>query len=188
MVTNDESLPRRSFGWSNMFVAAEDDPRADGGWDNNERSVLLGFLADRRLTLELKCEGLDAGQMARQSVPPSDMSLLGLVRHLTSVEHHWCQRVIAGHDVDRLYCDHEGADRSFSVDPDADLVESAWSTWRTTVAASNGVIKGVEDLGQIAKAQHLPVREILVHLIREYSQHLGHADLLRERIDGRVGQ
>ena len=75
-----------------MFVHEDDDPRSDGGWDNDERSVLLGFLADRRLTLELKCAGLDAAQMARPSVPPSDMSLLGLVRHLTSVENYCRQR------------------------------------------------------------------------------------------------
>lgn len=184
----DESLPQRVFGWWDMFVNEADDPRADGGWENDERSVLLGFLSDRRLTLELKCSGLDADQMAQQSVPPSDMSLLGLVRHLTSVENYWFQNVIAGHATERLYSDPSGADLAFVVEPDASMVEGAWGAWRGEVARSDEVVAGVADLGQLGAGSAVPVREVLVHLIREYAQHLGHADLLRERIDGRVGQ
>ncbi|MBA2269896.1 MAG: DinB family protein [Chthoniobacterales bacterium] len=171
-----------------MFVNEADDPRADGGWDNDERSILLGFISDRRLTLELKCSGLDADQMAQQSVPPSDMSLLGLVRHLTSVENHWFQTVIAGRTGDRLYTDPNGADLAFVVEPDAGMVEEAWATWHREVARSDDVVASVSDLGQVGAGTAVPVREVLVHLIREYAQHLGHADLLRERIDGRVGQ
>lgn len=185
---NEEQLPERRFGWSNMFVPDDEDPRADGGWNNDERSVLRGFLSDRRLTLELKCEGLDAHQMAQQSVPPSDMSLLGLVRHLTSVEQHWCQHVIAGQQIDRVYRGPDGLDHAFAVEPEVELVESAWAAWRQEVNRSDEVILGVADLAQVGRGKPVPVREILVHLIREYSQHLGHADLLRERIDGRVGQ
>lgn len=184
----DENLPQREFGWWDMFVNDNDDPRADGGWNNDERSVLLGFLADRRLTLELKCAGLDAEQMARQSVPPSDMSLLGLVRHLTTVENHWFQNVIAGVSDERLYSDSDGTDLAFVVEADGNLVEGAWSAWRNEVARSGQVVAGIADLGQLGSGEPLPVREVLVHLIREYAQHLGHADLLRERIDGRVGQ
>ncbi len=187
-MATDEKLPKREFGWWDMFVNENDDPRADGGWDNDERSVLLGSLADRRLTLELKCAGLDAEQMARQSVPPSDMSLLGLVRHLTTVENYWFQNVIAGATDDRLYCDSEGTDLAFVVEPDAHEVEVAWSAWRNEVARSEQVIEGIVQLGQLGSGKPVPVREILVHLVREYAQHLGHADLLRERIDGRIGQ
>jgi len=171
-----------------MFVNEADDPRADGGWDNDERSVLLGFLSDRRLTLELKCSGLDAHQLARQSVPPSDMSLLGLLRHLTSVENYWFQNVIAGRTGDRLYLDANGADLAFVVVPDDEMVSEAWSAWRSEVARSDQVLAGVSDLGQLGEGTAMPVREVIVHLIREYAQHLGHADLIRERIDGRVGQ
>jgi len=181
-------VPRREFGWWDMFVHEDDDPRADGGWDNDERSVLLGFLSDRRLTLEMKCAGLDAQQMTRQSVPPSDMSLLGLVRHLTSVENYWFQQVIAGNDGERLYRDESGEDISFDVVSDPDLVDRAWSVWRNEVARSDRCISDISDMGTLAKAKPMPVREVLVHLIREYAQHLGHADLIRERIDGRVGQ
>ncbi len=187
-MANEEQLPERRFGWSDMFVPDEDDPRADGGWDNDERAVLLGFLSDRRLTLEMKCQGLDANQMVQQSVPPSDMSLLGLVRHLTSVEQYWCQQVIDGEQIDPRYRDSNGADVAFLVEADPELVESAWAAWRAQVERSNEVLIGVADLGQQGRGKPVPIREVLVHLIREYAQHLGHADLIRERIDGRVGQ
>ena len=71
----DADLPPRQFGWSDMFVDPQDDARADGGFENNERAMLVGYLSDRRLTLQMKCAGLDAGGMARRSVPPSDLSL-----------------------------------------------------------------------------------------------------------------
>ena len=79
----DRDPPGRHFGWSDMWVAPHDDPRVDGGFDNNERAMLLGYLSDRRLTFEMKCADLDPDAMAARSVPPSDLSLLGLLRHLT---------------------------------------------------------------------------------------------------------
>ena len=92
MVTSEE----RKFGWWDMFVDPEDDPRSDGGFENTERDVLLGFLNDQRLTFELKCADLDAEQMARRSVEPSNLSLLGLLRHLAGVERIWFRRQMAG--------------------------------------------------------------------------------------------
>lgn len=180
--------PERRFGWWDMFVPPEDDPRADGGWDNDERSVLCGFLADRRLTLQMKCAGLDAEQMARQSVPPSDLSLLGLVRHLASVEHHWFRRVIGGEDVPALYVAPDGRDLAFEVVASDDAVSEAWATWRREAAYAEELLRRHEDVGALGQGEPVPLREVLVHVIREYSQHLGHADLIRERIDGRVGQ
>ena len=172
-----------------MFVPEADDPRTDGGWGNTERDVLLGFLADRRLTLELKCAGLDAEQMVLPSVPPSDLTLLGLVRHLASVERHWIQIVVEGREgVTRPYVDAEGDDLEFVVAADPAMVDEAWSTWRAETANTDAVVARTPDLGQLGAGRPVPVREVLVHLIREYAQHLGHADLLRERIDGRVGQ
>lgn len=183
-----ETLPARRFGWSDMFVHEDDDPRADGGWANDERSVLVGFLDDRRHTLELKCQGLGAEQLARRSVPPSDLSLLGLVRHLASVENHWFQQVLAGTGGARLYSDADGSDRAFDVEADPSMVEEAWATWRDEVAKGRAVLDAITDLGMLGVGEPVPVREVLVHLIREYAQHLGHADFLRERIDGRIGQ
>ncbi len=188
MADETEELPERRFAWSDMFVHHDDDPRADGDWDNTERAVLTGFLADRRLTLELKCADLDAEQMARPSVPPSDLSLLGLVRHLAGVEQYWFRQAIAGERVDRLYVDDEGEDLAFTVEPDPGVVAEAWATWRSEVAYAERLVEDTPDLGQLGRGRPVPLREVLVHLIREYAQHLGHADLLRERIDGRVGQ
>jgi Protein of unknown function (DUF664) len=92
----------RSFGWKDMFVRPEDDPRSNGGLDG-ERATLTNYLRDYRLTLELKCTGLDADGMAARSVPPSNLSLLGLVRHIAEVERNWFRRVLAGQDVAWLY-------------------------------------------------------------------------------------
>lgn len=150
--------------------------------------MLLGFLSDRRLTLEMKCAGLDADQMAQRSVPPSDLSLLGLVRHLAGVEHFWFRHVIAGETGDRLYVDGTGTSTDFEVAPDPAMVDEAWRTWRGETAHADSLMARIDDLGQIGAGEPTPVREVLVHLIREYAQHMGHADLLRERIDGRVGQ
>src|ERR1700678_2764480 len=91
-------LPVRSFGWWDMFVSPDDDPRSTGGFAG-ERDTLTGHLRDQRLTLEMKCAGLDAGEMAARSVPPSNLSLLGLVRHLTNAERFWFRRVLAAQDV-----------------------------------------------------------------------------------------
>lgn len=180
--------PERRFGWWDMFVHPDEDPRADGGWDNDERSVLSGSLSDRRLTLELKCAGLTAEQMAHPSVPPSDLTLLGLVRHLAQVEHHWFRRVVAGEDVPQLYLGPNGEDVAFRVSADEVMVAEAWKTWRGEVAYAQELVRRAEHLGEVGRGEPVPLRQVLVHLVREYAQHLGHADLIRERIDGRVGQ
>ena len=180
--TPDDQHVVRAFGWSDMFVHPDDDPRTDGGFDNDERAMLVGFLDDLRLTLELKCEGLDADGMAHQSVPPSDLSLLGLVRHLAGVERYWFRGVLAGEAVEKPYKD------AFAVAPDPEMVRDAWEAWRNEVAAADNVLSQMPDLGQLGRGKPVPAREVLIHLIEEYAQHMGHADLLRERIDGRVGQ
>jgi len=109
-----EQLPERTFGWSNMFAATrESDPREQGDPPVGERDTLARFLRDYRLTLELKCEGLDAAAMAAQSVPPSDLSLLGLVRHMAAGEHFWFRRVLAGQDEPRLYRSADGGHGAF---------------------------------------------------------------------------
>ncbi|MGC8473065.1 MAG: DUF664 domain-containing protein, partial [Candidatus Dormibacteria bacterium] len=81
-------LPERRFGFGQMFVTPEEDPRSPGGF-LDERSLLVGYLRDYRLTIELKCSGLSAAELARRSVPPSNLSLLGLLRHLAEAESFW---------------------------------------------------------------------------------------------------
>jgi uncharacterized damage-inducible protein DinB len=193
---DDTGLPAREFGWWDVFVAPDSDPREEGDVPAGERATLLRYLRNRRLTLELKCAGLTPEQMARRAVPPSNLSLLGLVRHLAGVEHFWFRQVLAGQDGPRLYRteDEPGLDFDGAV-PDAAVVAEAWSAWRAEVAFAEQFVAQTADLGQsgtfddgVSGPGTIAVREVMVHLIEEYARHLGHADFLRERIDGRVGQ
>jgi hypothetical protein len=191
-----EELPARQFGWWDMFVSPEDDPRASDGRFSGERATLTGYLRDQRLTLELKCAGLDAAGMARRSVPPSDLSLLGLVRHLAETEQSWFRRTLAGQDVPRLYRTDDDPGRAFAgAAADPALVTQAWASWRAEIEFAEQFVASAPDLevsglhvGGAEAATPITLREVMVHMIEEYARHNGHADLLRERIDGRVGQ
>ena len=181
---DDQDLPDRQFGWSDMFVHPDEDPRTDGGF-TGERATLVGFLGDQRLTLELKCAGLDAAAMARRSVPPSTLSLLGLVRHMAEVERNWFRRRLAGQDAPKLY---GGGDADFDgAVPDPQVVAEAWAAWRAEVAFAERFVAEAPNL-DLSGPDGTVLREVLVHMIEEYARHNGHADFLRERIDGRVGQ
>ena len=182
--TPHQDLPDRQFGWWDMFVSPEEDPRTDGGF-KGERATLAGFLRDQRLTLELKCAGLDAEGMARRSVPPSNLSLLGLVRHLAEVERGWFRRRLAGEDAPRLYGDGDADFDGAVADPE--VVAQAWANWRSEVAYAERFTAEAPILDLVGKDGDV-LREVLVHMIEEYARHNGHADFLRERIDGRVGQ
>jgi hypothetical protein len=192
-----EDLPPRQFGWWDVFVAPADDPREEGGVPDGERATLLMYLRNRRLTLELKCADLDPAAMACRSVPPSNLSLLGLVRHLAGVEHYWFRIVLAGQDVPRRYRTPDGQNLDFDgAVAEPSVIAEAWEAWRTEVAFATRFVAQAADLGVTARFDQgigdepttISVREVLVHLIEEYARHLGHADFLRERIDGRVGQ
>ncbi|NUT35633.1 MAG: DinB family protein [Hamadaea sp.] len=170
-----------------MFVAPEDDPRGQEGY-RGEREVLAGYLADYRKTLELKCAGLDAEQLARRSVEPSTMSLLGLIRHLAKVEQYWFRIHMAGEDVPRLFRSGEDRDEDFNgAVGDPEVVRQAWDLWRAEVAFAEQYVAEAPDVGFTGK-QGDELRDIMVHMIEEYARHMGHADFLRERIDGRIGQ
>jgi uncharacterized damage-inducible protein DinB len=182
----------RRFGWSDMFVAPEDDPRSQVP-SVGERATLTDFLTGYRQTLEMKCQGLDSEQMARRSVPPSNLSLLGLIRHMADVERHWFRQVLSGEDAPRRYRtpeDHDGDFNGASADPA--VVQDAWAAWHEEVAYAQQCIEVFEDLGMTVPLgdddERIAVREVLVHMVEEYARHCGHADFLRERIDGRVGQ
>jgi uncharacterized damage-inducible protein DinB len=182
----------RQFGSSNMFVATAEDPRVQVP-SFGERGTLNDFLTGYRQTLELKCRGLDATQLARRSCPPSNLSLLGLIRHLADVERHWFRQVLSGSDVPRRYRtpqDHDGDFNGAMADPA--VVDDAWAAWHEEVAYAQRCVEAFDDLGATApipgEGEGIAVREVLVHMIEEYARHCGHADLLRERIDGRVGQ
>lgn len=173
-----------------MWVEPSQDPRETGVKVDQERSALVEYLRAYRLTLEMKCADLDPGQLARRSVPPSSMSLLGLVRHMAEVERYWFRRVMAGERVSEARgTPGEGAWEG--ARPDPEVVARAWEDWRREVEFSERLVSETEDLARTGRTRdgaELQLREVLLHLVEEYARHCGHADLLRERIDGRVGQ
>jgi hypothetical protein len=183
----------RVFGFSNMFVAPEEDPRPRVNYVG-EREALTGYLRNYRTTLELKCAGLDPAELAARSVPPSDLSLLGLVRHLADVERFWFREVLAQGDRAPLFFTEEKHDADLAdATGDQTCVDHAWQMWRDEVAFAEGFLVGADDLGASVTFppdtdMRVEVRDVVIHMIEEYARHLGHADLLRERIDGRVGQ
>jgi uncharacterized damage-inducible protein DinB len=198
--TADQTLPAR---WSasterpDLWMDPDADPRfADQETVNEEedaeRANLLDYLRGYRLTMELKCAGLDAGQLARRSVPPSTMSLLGLIRHMADVERNWFRRVMAGADAPPLYWSDDVPDADWNgAVADPEVVAEAWRAWRDEVAFAQAWVADADDLGLHGTEKNgdgVALREVLVHMIEEYARHCGHADLLRERIDGRVGQ
>ena len=178
---------------SNMWMNPAQDPRFAEGQDlEGERATLLDYLRAYRLALELKCADLDAAQLARRSVPPSTMSLLGLVRHMADVERNWFRRVMAGTDAPALYWSDDVPDADWlGAVADQAVVDDAWRVWREEVAFAQKFVADSPDLGikaTMTDGSTVALRELLVHMIEEYARHCGHADLLRERIDGRVGQ
>jgi len=169
------------------------DPRFAAGPDlEGERATLLDYLRAYRLAMEMKCADLDAVQLARRSVAPSTMSLLGLVRHMADVERNWFRRVMAQADAPPLYWSEDVPDADWvGAVADPAVVDDAWRAWREEVAFAEQFVADSPDLGMrviMRDGTSIALREVLVHMIEEYARHCGHADLLRERIDGRVGQ
>ena len=177
---------------------SDDDPRENGPRLGDERATLAEALRRQRLTLELKCADLDAQAMARRAVEPSTMSLLGVVRHLAETERATFRVLMAGQDVPRLFCSSTDRDGDFDgAVPDPQVVAQAWDAWRAEVDFATRFVAGAPSLditGRDPLNQHgsggglISLREVLVGMIEEYARHMGHVDLLRERIDGRIGQ
>ena len=178
----------KSTVYADMWLDPDDDPRnSDGPSPDGELPTLLDYLTNYRLTLLMKCEGLDAEQLARRSVPPSTMSLLGLLRHLASAERDWRNWITPGDRLPKLY-GRRDADFDEAIADDA-LVAAAYDDLaREQTATDAALAEHSDDLGERLGANGISVREIHVHRIEEYARHCGHADLLRECIDGRVGQ
>ena len=179
---------------ADMFVAPDVDPRTYGN-PQGEKATYVEYLRNYRLTLGLKCEGLTPEQLAARSVPPSTMSLLGLMRHLAMVEHNWFQIVAQATGEDRLFKRHDDNDWEFNgALGTQECVEEAFSVWQGEIGKAEQWLSGVpeEDLGRELTfrdgTETVSIRDLLVHMIEEYARHCGHADLLRECVDGRVGQ
>jgi len=152
--------------------------------------MLEAWLDFHRITLERKCSGLEPAQLRRRAVPPSALSLLGLVRHMADVERGWFRRTLANEDAPPHYRTDTAPTAAFDHVDTADVTE-AFVTWRAECAHARTVVASFSDLDEMGRDAARPgrpsVRWVLLHMIEEYARHNGHADLLREVIDGVVG-
>ncbi|KDN88078.1 hypothetical protein KCH_01550 [Kitasatospora cheerisanensis KCTC 2395] len=170
-----------------MWVDPDDDPRnTDGPMADGELATFVEYLTNYRLTLRMKCDGLTAEQLATRSVPPSTMSLLGLVRHLAEVERDWRNWIVPGEPAAKLYGDPDG-DFEGAL-PEQSVVDGAFADLEREQAATDAAFAAHPDMSARIGRDNDPVRSLWVHRIEEYARHCGHADLLRERVDGRTGQ
>jgi uncharacterized damage-inducible protein DinB len=156
----------------------------------DERATLEGWLDFHRATLAMKCEGLNDEQAVAASVPPSTFTLTGLVQHMAEVERNWFRRVLAGEQAPPIYdpqADPDGPDGGFELAEGATL-RDALATWRAEISRARGhcAERPLVSTGRFM-GQDVSLRWIYVHMIEEYARHNGHADLLRERIDGTTG-
>ncbi|MFC9694978.1 DinB family protein [Kribbella sp. NPDC056951] len=167
---------------------APDVERPDGSLTAPEGELLRGYLDFYRSTLLYKCAGLTAEQLATRPSPPSNLSLLGLIRHLTKVERIWFRiHFASGEKAEPLFAPELGKDADFELIDPADA-EAAYdglvAEWKLSDEAAAGrsfderfVFNGTEST----------LRMIYIHLVGEYARHCGHADLLREQLDGTTG-
>lgn len=165
--------------------------RSEPAVDADERTMLEGWLDYHRETLALKCEGLTDEQLRTASVPPSELSLMGLVRHMSEVERSWFRRVLADEDAGPLYYSEADRDGEFHM-TEADTWQEAYATWQAEIDAARRNAAGVA-LDDPSRGRHrfsadpYSLRWIYTHMIEEYARHNGHADLIRERLDGATG-
>lgn len=178
--------------FADMFVDPQNDPRSDTPSQADERTTLVAFLRWQRETLELKCADLSADDLARRALDFSSLSLLGLVRHMADVERGWFRIKLAGEDTRRRFSSPVDPDGDFDgAAPDPAVIAEAWDAWREEVAFAEQLVAEAPDLdvsGPDPWHGAISLRWVLVHMVEEYARHNGHADLLRQRIDGRVGQ
>jgi uncharacterized damage-inducible protein DinB len=156
----------------------------------DERATLAGWLDFYRASLAAKCDGLDDRQARTTAAAPSGLTLLGLVQHAAEVERNWFRRVLAGEDAPPIHDSPSathGHDGGFDLAADATLA-TALATWRreVEVARANCAARGLGDTGRLGDVE-VTLRWIYAHMIGEYARHTGHADLVRERIDGSTG-
>jgi hypothetical protein len=170
-------------GWTAPAVERRDPPRT-----SDERAALEGWLDYHRATLLTKCTGLTEDQLRERSAPPSNLSLLGLVRHLAEVERWWFRINVGAEPVTDIYCTKESPDADFD-DVDTADAEADLATFQAEVELARRAVAD-RDLDDRFERPHGPldIRWTFIHMIEEYARHNGHADLLRERIDGVTGE
>lgn len=171
-----------------MTTPIVEDDRTGPPFMAGDRESLESWLELYRETLPIKLSGLTPEQLCERAVPPSTLSLLGIARHLTKVERYWFQNVVAGQDLPRLYCEVPDGDYDHT-EPASALADV--ERFGTELAASRDAAAAVDDLDAALPGKRdgedLNLRWVYVHMIEEYARHLGHADLLRECVDGATG-
>lgn len=175
---------------AHAVVTGVEDTRTDGPMTGSEREVLDHWLDLYRDTVLLKIADLGPAELCRRSVPPSTMSLMGVVRHLTEVEAYWLRVVLMDEDVPDYYCVPESPDGDFD-DTDPATAAAEVTAYRAEIERTRAIAARWTDLDVPVKGERhgkaVNLRWILTHLIEEYARHLGHMDLLREAVDGRTG-
>ncbi|MFC4944670.1 DinB family protein [Pseudonocardia sp. GCM10023141] len=174
----------------NYAQTLADDTRAALPPIAGERELLVAYLDHYRETFELKCRDLNAAQLSERAVAPSALSLHGLARHLAGTERWWFQQQFRSADVPHLYYTDDAPDLDFEGlegDPG-----EALAVWRAECATSRRIVAEAASLDetgvQLSSGQPISLRRIVLHMITEYARHDGHADLLRERLDGATGR
>ncbi|MEV7187559.1 DinB family protein [Kitasatospora sp. NPDC093102] len=165
-----------------------DDQRSRTPRTADERTTLAGFLDYQRDTLAMKCAGLTTEQLRARVLEPSGLSLLGLVRHLAEVERSWFRNILNGEDARGFWGRPDGSFAEFDVDT-ADPDE-AFAIWRRECDHARELVAAAESLDVLSHYgdEVFSLRWILAHMIEEYARHNGHADLLREHLDGTTGE
>jgi hypothetical protein len=166
--------------------AVPDTVRTDPPRVGGDREMLEAWLDYYRATLLHKCAGLEPVQLVERSCPPSPMSLIGLVRHMVEMERAYVHR-LADRDTPLLYCTDASPDGDFD-DVSADTVAADLVTFADHCERSRAVLSGLSLDDLFGRDQQYSVRWVFHYLVKEYARHIGHADLLRERIDGAVGE
>ncbi|MFD4693672.1 DinB family protein [Streptomyces sp. NBC_00683] len=165
------------------------DSRTGPPSSGDERETLRAFLDYHRATLAMKCEGLDDEELRKQSMPPSTLSLLGLVRHMAEVERAWFRRVFEDNEAPMVWSDR--IDFQAAYDASASTREEAFGAWEAEVENSRRIERAAGSLDVLGLQprweKEVSLRMVMVHVLLEYGRHNGHADFLREGVDGTVG-
>jgi uncharacterized damage-inducible protein DinB len=154
----------------------------------DERGTLTAFLDFHRATLALKCEGMTDDQLRARAVPPSDLSLLGIVRHMAEVERNWFRPLLGGEPLSLIYAADMDWDAAFRDVAGANA-NDAFEAWRAECDHARALVAGAPslDVDGERRGERFSLRWVLTHMIEEYARHNGHADLIRQRLDGTTG-
>ncbi|MFF3320018.1 DinB family protein [Streptomyces sp. NPDC003035] len=165
------------------------DPRIGPPHVGSERDTLRAFLDYHRATLAMKCEGLGDDQLRERSMPPSTLSLLGLVRHMAEVERAWFRRVFEDGEAPMVWSDR--IDFQAAYDASRSTRAEAFAAWEAEVENSRRIEREAASLDLVGHqprwGEDVSLRMVMMHVLLEYGRHNGHADFLREGVDGTVG-